>query len=898
MQPLLFKQSLYPGLGMVLFALCCVWGVNFLGGFTLPEGAVYDRLARYSLTPDDGKANILLVQTPVIKTIAGDKYWLDLLNTIQSFEPASVSITFFPNSVSRRFYEQAANYGNVIFGRQLLRDDQENKSFLIPLPAAAKELDLIWGVVSQPPTSLGVTRYQYAISRTENGTHRSLETTLADFISGRQNGYTSSYLINFINFHQPIPNVRAQRILDDGLIPEIINGKHVLIGLNEEAYLKSIRTPLSKEGEAISLLELQGRALNTLLTKKIPLTAPHWLTIALILVTIILSLYAYQRLTIKAAIWFSCILTAFYIAISWTVLSYLLIWLPIVMVITAQVIMLVLVFRYKVIREEQGLRNILSKSNAELQEKLVPGSFLDSTEHWAQVISLVNQTLDLNRVIFLERIPHDHRLREISALNCSLESIVEQRRDYERTPYSTAISTNGPIRLERAYLETLTEEADEDQYLVPLLFSGDVLGFWAFGIAPQKAASIPLFMQRVRDYGQQIAELLYHRQQWQLQKTQDKNTVSKYLQLDTGNDLFKAFNKTSQMLHKRLSSLEHVFDSMGTATILYDLFGNVIQVNTCMEKILQSRQIPIYDTTALDLMTTITALNQSQARNTLRNIMLERGTLSIPLENEYEDEQALILNIKPMEADQEEGASTLFQLIGFLFELVDISHYRKLYMLQETLVERLNIQIRNDMQSLMMATKILAQDHLASTQRDKALSIINEKVNSTVEVMKQSQDHLNIDLTSAPLERYPIDPKPIITTAISRIEEAAEERGITILSNINRAVGLVFSEPSALMDILIACFKVTLDDAAEDSELVLTIQQTDQHLELKIHNTGFGIPNERLQDYLSGAAEVTTEEFKKLRSAKSLVEKWEGQINFYSEVGQGMEITLVLRSFL
>jgi len=125
---------------------------------------------------------------------------------------------------------------------------------------------------------------------------------------------------------------------------------------------------------------------------------------------------------------------------------------------------------------------------ARLQDYMLPPDFYKLDEHWGQVITFVDQTLNLNRVIFLEKVEGDHRVREVQALRCSLDDIDERRRDFERVPYSDAIAEGGPIKLTSRLFFKGPAGVSFEEYLVPLLFGGGVQGFWAFDVDPVEIA--------------------------------------------------------------------------------------------------------------------------------------------------------------------------------------------------------------------------------------------------------------------------------------------------------------------------------------------------------------------------------------------------------------------------
>lgn len=893
------KRLKYPALSMSLFAVVAILLLEYAGLFKMADGAVYDRLVRGNISPDHGVSQVLLVRVPLQKHDEGDGYWSALLRDLKSQQAGSISFGFTPERVSPDFFKLAAGYGNVIFGRHLRSDiDLPERLILQPLPDAAAGVPLQWGVVAPLPVDYGVSRYQQSRLSVADGFAPSLEVAIAK-AAGVEAAIENPYLVNFMAGAGRIPMVNADRVLSGGIIPELVQGKHVLIDFDDEVRLSRVLTPVGGGSQSISLLEFHGYALNTLLQQQVPVVAGHLATTLLVILIAGFSVFIYQWLTLRAATWVSLAMVLSYLIIAWLALSFTLIWLPVVEMVVAQALMFLLLYRYKSVRDELDLRQMALSSSAELHEKLVPSNFLASHEHWSQVINLVNQTLDLNRVIFLERIIGDHRLREIKSLNCSIDSIVEQRRDYERTPYSTAIATHGAVKLERPYLEK--SEYPEDQYLVPLIFAGDVLGFWAFGITPEKAASIPLFMQKLNDYGQKIAELLYQRQQWQVSQT-EVGGVTKYLQIKSGSAVYKTLLQSSELISRRMKSLENVFDGLGTATALYDLFGGLMQVNQRMLALVKSDNLPIYEMTALDLMMAITDMDSSRARYSLRYVVMEHGTLTVPVRMKGLQEKTLVLNVRPMIQSSESlggmGGVAPFQLFGILFELVDVTYFKKIFQLKEQLVNRLNIQLRNDMESLVMASGLLNKKDLPEEKRSRVTEIINQKVMMAVQMMGEAQQHLDMDISGGPLECYPIDAYPIATEMVDSLKDKANERRLSIKADISRLVGLVFAEPDALSDLLKTLLTIVMEDAVEASEVEFTITQVDHQVLFDFSNTGFGIPDDRFQEYIFGDGDVDTETFRRLRGSMAAVHKWNGSLTAESGVGEGMHFVLSLRGFL
>jgi len=895
----------YPAIGIALFVMIFIWLLRFGGVLQIPSGLVYDLMVKHNLVTHTASKRVLLIAAEYDKRSANNEYWDTLLNTLVTMQAKQIVFTFTPDNASPAFYESAARYGNVVFGRSVTEDNENpGHRILEPIPPALAQSSIPIGVVDQPPSNYGIHREQYTKIKVAGQYYPAIETIAARAVLSEHQIPSDNYLVNFLAGENTIPVVTSTRVINGGLVPELAQNKHVIIGFSSNAFLPGIHTPITGGQNKVPLLTFQGHALDTLLAQQ----ALHQLTVIyyliILLAIVILSIFLYQAISLTLATWISLILIFIYLLLGWFMLSYLRLVLPVVDMALGQALMFLLIFRYKSVQEEQELTQMLLENSAKQQKRIAQPSFYNSPEHWAQVINLVNQTFDLDRVIFLERIEGDHRLQEIKALNCSLDAINERRRDYERAPYNTAIAENGPIQLHREYFKQ--GPLNEQQYLVPLTFAGEILGFWAFTITPAKVATMPMFASRVKDYGVQIGELLYHRKQWLKQQTSQGKLFSQYIKMETDNTVYKSLHRSQEIINRRFTLLEHVFNGQSTATILYNLFGGLVQMNLTMSTILQNANLPAFKMTALDLIIAVTEMNTTQARYTMRYVVLEHGDVNIPASIKGANDEVLLLNIRPLTRNESDdmSAPTPFSLLGILFEFINVTDLKKLYTLKDRLIERLNIQLRNDMESVIMASGILQIDNVSDKKRHRVLNIIQDKVAQAVDVLEEAQQHLDANVQGIPLERYPLEAKPPLLAAITAVSEKAERRHLQVQPDTSALVGLVFAEPNSLINVLKTILDVLIEDASEGSTIKISLQQAEQtntfrhSIFFMFENTGFGIPEERLNSYLFGETNTSTELFQQLRSAVRIVQNWGGDIEAHSNVGVGMRFNLKLKGFL
>ncbi len=891
----------YPGIKIAFCVALGVWLLSLLGGLSLPAGWLYDRYSQLAFDLKERESQVLLVQARPEAMNERSDYWLELLKAVETLEPTQVGFLFVPLLANNDFFEQAAAYSNVHFaiGRRKSADDDSSFRW----QAASSTLEAA-GLL---PTSRvlavpqnGIMR-MYASSTMANGIrYESLALAMARYANQVSDiDDKDPFYINFINTHERIPIVTAERVTGQGLITELTQGKHVIIGIIDDLYEAGLTTPLQGDGLAtISMLKFHGHALDTLLSRQNIVWLQSSVTFALIIILALLAMIFYQWLNIRQAGWLSLLMLLLYLIAGWLSMSLFKLNLPIIELILTQLLMFLLIFRFIAETEDTALRQMLLSRTKQLHEKSLPASFYSSDKHWAQVITMVNQVLDLNRTIFLESIENDHRVREIVALHCSIDDLDERRRDYQRTPYSTAIEIKGPLLLEKAYLRGTAE--DETQYLIPLIFAGEVLGFWALGIASEKVESNKRFVSTVKLFSSEIAEMLYHRQQWRARQLFEQSHWRRYIRLEAGEVVYKSLNQSLSLLDRHMNTVENVFDGMGTAAILYDLFGRVVQVNRCMEACLQEGRLPAYDMTALDLMHAVSGIEKARCRQFLQFVILQHDLISLPATLPGVEERSFVLNIKALQNKRNQVESQQaqpFQLSGILFELLDVTYMKKMYGLKEKLVKRLNYQLRNDLESILLASDLISNQKVSQTKSKEVIKIVGLKVHDAVNVIEQVQKHLDFDVDANGFECYPINVLEVVHKVIAELSEFSRQRNVRIEKNIPAVMKLGFADQTELSSLLEQMLKHLISDAEEGSIIKVSIHEDEKTMTLNMSNQGFGLPSELMQTYLFGDAQLTSQEFKQLRHLVNLVGRWGANVDVDSEIGRGTTFKLLLRGF-
>lgn len=887
------KNALVVGAIITLVTWICMAA----GVFRIPDGLIYNLLVRLSPSSSALPSNVLIVKTSFEQMGEGDEVWLTLLRELRRQGAREVVFTFMPARVSQQFYEEAVASRMVVFGRELLEDESSSTQALAPLPPSAAKQQLPFGVLVAPPDDSGMHRYQYTNVAVNGAHYPTLEAVAAARFKGIPAETSPPVLINFLGRGGGIPGVSLERALGGGLIPELVKGKSVIIGFASMGHEPRLRTPIAG-GSDIALLDYRGYAIETFIAQNGIIEVPLIVQCLFVALIVFAGLVLQTFFEMRFFTWLTIAAVTASLGSCWLLLLMGHIWLPVVEPFVAFSLTFLLIFRQRVLLAEEAVNTMLLNLSAKLKQRVMPESFYNSQEYWSQVITMVNQTLNLTRTIFLERVPGEHRVREVKALHCSITDISERRRDYERTPYSTAIANGGPIRLDRA--NYLTESAtEEDQYLVPLLFGGQPLGFWAFGIAPEAAARIPYFEGTIRDFGKQISELLFRRQEWQAQQRKQNSYLVNYL--DLSRDVpHEELKKSIDLFERRVNTLETVFAELGTATILYDLFGRVLLVNRRMVNLLKEAELAPYELTALDLAVALSGLKTEEIRQHLHKVLIDHGQVSFVASRIRPTAGEHLLRIRPM-IEQERKLLSMearpFSVYGILFELVDLSDVTLRERTRDQFVGQLPGRLTAMIEPVAAAAARLQDESLDPAARKSLLDELGGRALDALGFVTDIGGVLEKRSPDTGRESYPIDVLALLRGAAARAERDLVQRRITTTIVVSGTVPTVWAESRELSESLYAFIIIIGNDTAQNNAIRIEVSAEGDYVTCRFASAGFGMPDGVFQRALFSEDPTDSVEYRRARAAVSQIRQWQGSVVASSEVGCGISIELRLKKF-
>jgi CHASE2 domain-containing protein len=866
--------SLWIGMSIVLLIALSIY-FEFFNRF---DRWLYDEAIQVSHSYTVKAPQVLLVEVKAeYKGLSVDN-WFKLLQQIQQYKPAAIAINLLPWNWADKDIKRATENFNLTIGSL-----QPDENLMVK--------DIVYS--AKPPLDGNTYRKHHHQGLFKEKYYPDVLSEVAGKVTQLSTSFDEDYFVNFIGGPGRIPVVSSQRVLDAGLVESLVRDKVVLIGVKTPMMMELL-SPLGM----LPYEHYEAYALDTLLNNNSIQIADLWIVLLLVLLLVLIMLLAIlkipDRFQLIAIIGFIFVT----LAISYFSLVLFNYWLmPGYLFITEFSILIALLFLRNQ-QNQQALQSMALNSAARIESHWLSESFYTSEAHWNHIANMVTQTLSLERTIFLERVENDHRVREIKALNCSLNDVGEMRRDYQRTPYTTAIEHGGALKLNRPYLEATAD--DEVQFLMPLSFAGNIQGFWAFTIKHNAHLEEEKLIDAVEQFAVQIAELLYHWSEWGKSQQSKRSLAVKLLQMKFEENSYDSINHSINFLTHRLSVMESVMDGLETLAILYDLFGRVVHVNKSMTNMLTDIKLLPYSMTTVDLIVNLSGCSMTEARNYLSYLILEKASINLPVKNDgVKTGYMMVISALKNDTDIEdaEGEVAPFEMIGILCELIDMSQIRELYSQKEKIIKYMSGWLRNDLSSISMACDLAQDKRLSTDKHNQLMGLIKGKVNELAGHFKQVNFIVQQDLVSKVSSQYPVDYTESLQLAITECLNL-HNKSVIINPVIPFFSPLVMAAPKELRQIFFAIINILITDALEESEITINISSDNKQVSFEFINKGFGIPQEQFQSYMQKSENLASNEFQNLRHAAKQLDSWGEELDAISEIGEGMRFHFSLKAFL
>lgn len=715
------------------------------------------------------------------------------------------------------------------------------------------------------------------------------------------------FLISFIGRSQGLPKATLEEFVQSDFPLRLLQNRRVLVSIRPGSGAVGLYTPLSLTGVHLSPVEFHTYAWGTLMTGNQVTGQVWWLSLILITAPALLSGIFTPKLSSGASLWFGAMVPFLGALLCWASLVGLQYWPPFSGLVFSQILILGGIFHRRSVLQEESNQELLEETSSRMREKALPEEFLLSEERWTQIATTLSQALGWKRCAALEWGNPDSntQLQTLAVAGCAksqinLSSIETQLKDIQLgrgTLEEGVWAGQGIFNLE-------SEENDLPQFLTPLYLGGDILGAWVFMESESRRSSKSAsdWKSLERSLAVEMSELLEARYLWRRRLEDEKSRGSFWRTALYGDEVrssYEEIQRSFTVLENRRMLLNQVFNSLDTAAILYDWFGNVVQINEAMTDQLKSWGVAPFQITALELLSQLTGKSQDEAREYFRIVMQRKETVSISVQLGDKSSPLFLLLMRPVSKTSSEGSMNSLGLpsseglMGILFELLDISRLKRLFRLKDLLFKHSNIRIRQDLETLVLGMDALNQPEVDQEERLEVAGLLEEKTMDMVSLSQSIDNYLDLDVFTRPLI-YPAPANVPLKEAMEQAQSWMELRGLEFELMEPAMPQLVLADYDELTQLFGSIFKTLMEDATEKSRIRIEIQEEVGSSVFRFSNQGFGMPGAILKESLHGKS-ATDGSFEAIRMGIQQADSWGGELSCESEIGKGFVFTLVLK---
>lgn len=284
---------------------------------------------------------------------------------------------------------------------------------------------------------------------------------------------TGPFGISFRGSQNSLPLIAANDVLSGKLVREIVADRVVLIGWTDETISPRLATATSGRG-GMSLLEIRGHVVETLLAGDAIRTVGWPIQLLIVSLAAALGYLCGHTFRWRWALTIAVVAIVALGVVAGVLLCWQQLWIPCAPLFTALFLSVVIASLYGAQQENAALRR---GRTSQLAGEW--GLTARSERSWEDIAELLHQLIDVDKMVLLD-VPIDSVHARVVYTKGVVESqIKERRRDRKRSPYQECVENGGPTRLDRHFLQPM---AGEDQYMVPLIHEGEVVGFLMAGV--------------------------------------------------------------------------------------------------------------------------------------------------------------------------------------------------------------------------------------------------------------------------------------------------------------------------------------------------------------------------------------------------------------------------------
>ncbi|SDD60022.1 Signal transduction histidine kinase [Algoriphagus faecimaris] len=185
-------------------------------------------------------------------------------------------------------------------------------------------------------------------------------------------------------------------------------------------------------------------------------------------------------------------------------------------------------------------------------------------------------------------------------------------------------------------------------------------------------------------------------------------------------------------------------------------------------------------------------------------------------------------------------------------------------------------------------------------EKIKARGILIKQVNATQDMINELLQWAHAQLDGIITKREPIELQKIIESQIKHLEFQALGKGIHIDWKEEKELSRILADPQQVKIIVQNCLQNAIKFSHRESSVQVSVEESENYIELIILDQGIGIPPEKLNEINTKMVRVESSEGTNkekgtglgLLLVRQFVEKNKGKFHINSQVNQGTEVRI------
>jgi len=381
------------------------------------------------------------------------------------------------------------------------------------------------------------------------------------------------------------------------------------------------------------------------------------------------------------------------------------------------------------------------------------------------------------------------------------------------------------------------------------------------------------------------------------------------LNFDTKNDEFsevaKAFNQMASRLDQwehsntatilsEKSRIETIIRQMQDAIIGINEKGEVIFLNPVAENLFSLQEKKVVGQQVLKL---------SEKNDLLRNVLTNQKP-EIPLKIFSDNKQSYFLMEKHkiiipsvlVIGKDEEGPFINEEVsVGEVFILRNITRFRELDEAKTNFIATISHELKTPISAIKLSLKLLKDNRIGELNSDQQELVENiaEDSNRLLKITSELLDLSQVETGNIQLSFMETEPNEIVDYAVDAVKFSAEQKKITIVSEIGPNLSKVNADQEKTAWVLVNFLSNAIRYSIENSKIIISAKNTNGSVQFTVRDFGRGIEAQYLNRLFERYFQVPTDGRNKsgsglgLAISKDFIEAQSGEIFVESEFGSG-----------